>query len=204
MRNLIFASLGLALPLVAAAQPPPPPPPPPSGGGGMPGEEAPDEPKMRFDVGLVAALPQGDLSDLDVDTSFGLNLAFGYTVIPNVSVGAGLRYISVSSPRDDAAGFDISNYDFNFTGRYTFPVSPTVKAFGEAIILISTLSASANGDSQSESGIGFGARGGALFNVSGRISVGGALSYTTADIDLGDASLTTAWLGVEGFASFGF
>ena len=36
------------------------------------------------------------------------------------------------------------------------------------------------------------------------ISVGGALSYTTADIDLGDASLTTAWLGVEGFASFGF
>ena len=25
-----------------------------------------------------------------------------------------------------------------------------------------------------------------------------------ADIDLGQASLTTAWLGVEGFASFGF
>lgn len=199
MRKLLALGslLTVSLPLVAAAQPPPPPPPPPGGGGGMAGAPS-DEPKMRFDVGLIIGLPQEDLDE--ADTSPGINLQFGYTVVPNVSILVGLRYFQVQAEGLDEAGIDLSNYDFDIGARYAFPISPTAKAFGEAMLIYSTVAIDAMGMSDSESDIGFGARGGVVFNVSGKIGVGGALSYTTAEIN--DA--TAAWLGIEGFASFGF
>src|SRR5688572_16107686 len=96
MRKLLGLGslLAVSLPLVAAAQPPPPPPPPGGGGGG--GFE-PTEPKMRFEVGLVAAMPQGDWNDDVVDISPGLELAFHFTVATNLSVFAGLRAISIQA-----------------------------------------------------------------------------------------------------------
>jgi opacity protein-like surface antigen len=196
---LLGSLVGLSLPLVAAAQPPPPPPPPP-GGGGYAGDPTMNEPKMRFDVGLIAGLPQGDFDQLDADTSPGLNLQFGYNFMPNVGILIGVRYFSVQSTALDDAGIDFANYDFDIGGRYAFPISPTAKAFAEAMLIYSTVMAEGGGESNSESDVGFGVRGGAMFNVSGKISVGGAVSYTTADID--DA--TAAWLGLEGFVSFGF
>ncbi len=199
MRKLVSLAslLAVSLPLVAAAQPPPPPPPPPSGGGGGGGYEAVSEPKMRFDVGLVAGLAQGDFEN--VNTSPGINLSFGYTVANNISVFAGLRYISIQIEGGNN-GSDLSQADFLVGGRYAVPVSPTAKVFGEGMLLYSTLSA----DSNSESGIGFGARGGGVFNVSGNIGIGGAISFTTSSIDVGEISVDAAWLALEAFASFGF
>lgn len=197
---LVLGSLvAITLPLTAAAQPPPPPPPPPGGGGGMVGAPV-DEPKMRFDVGLIVGLPQGDLDQIDAETSPGINLQFGYNFMPNVGILLGLRYFAIQSPAADDAGIDFSNYDFDIGGRYTFPISPTAKAFAEAMLIYSTIAAESGGESDSESDIGFGARGGAMFNVSGKISLGGAVSFTTANIEDGDVG----WLGLEGFVSFGF
>jgi opacity protein-like surface antigen len=188
--------LVVALPLTAAAQPPPPPPPT---GGGMPGATS-TEPLMRFDAGLIIGLPQQDLDA--ANTSPGINLQFGYTVAPNISVLAGLRYFSVQF--DNSNGIDFSNYDFDAGARYSLPLSPTLQGFGEAMLIYSTVSVSANGDSQSWSGIGFGARGGVMTKVSGNISVGGALSFTTASIKIMDNDGDAGWIGLEGFASFGF
>jgi opacity protein-like surface antigen len=205
MRKLLgLASLVVvSLPLVAAAQPPPPPPPPPSGGGGGYGGE-PEEPKMRLDVALIAGLPQQDLSDTDAGTSPGLGIAFGYTVANNISISAGLRYFAVQSDSASDAGVDLASYDFILAGRYSFPISPTAKAFGEALLMYDTFSVSGGGESDSASGVGFGARGGAQFNVSGKIALGGAVSFTTANVSDQGADADIGWLGIEGFVSFGF
>jgi len=195
---LLGSLVGLTLPLVAAAQPPPPPPPPPGGGGGYSGDPTMNEPKMRFDVGLIAGLPQEDLDE--ADTSPGINLQFGYNFMPNIGILIGVRYFSIQAEGLDEQGVDLSNYDFDIGARYAFPISPTAKAFIEGMLIYSTVAIDAMGMSDSESDIGFGGRGGVMFNVSGKISVGGAVSYTTAEIN--DAS--AAWLGLEGFVSFGF
>ena len=196
MRKLLAVGslLGVSLPLTAAAQPPPPPPPAP---GGPTGYE-PAEPKMRLDVGLIVGLPQGDFGDA-AETSPGINIDFGYTVAPNISIFAGIRYFSIQV-EGGTGGAELGNYDFHVGGRYSMPVSPTAKVFGEGYLQYATLSISDDGFEASESGIGFGARGGAVFNVSGNIGIGGALSFSTATIEEFDA----AWLGLEGFVSFGF
>ena len=198
MRKLLLLGslVGLTLPLVAAAQPPPPPPPP--GGGGGYANEPVNEPRMRFDVGLFAGLPQGDIDE--ADTSPGLNLQFGYNFQPNIGILLGLRVISVQAEGLDESGVDITNYDLDIGARYSFPISPTAKAFGEAMLIYSTLMAEAQGESDSESDIGFGARGGVAFNVSGKIALGGALGFSSASIN----DVDIAWLTLEGFVSFGF
>lgn len=198
MRKLLALGslVTVSFPLLAAAQPPPPPPP----AGGATGYETP-EPKMRLDVGLIAGMPQGDFEG--VSTSPGINIDFGYTVANNISVFGGIRYFAVQLEGGND-GVEYGSYDFHVGGRYSVPVSPTAKVFGEGYLQFATLSVEANGFEASESGIGFGARGGGVFNVSGNIGIGGALSFSTASIDLGDASADAAWLGIEGFVSFGF
>jgi len=153
--------------------------PPPLGGGGGGG------------------IASGDYEN--VDTSPVLTLIFGATVAPNISVFGGFRYVVVQ-PEGDTGGIDISQYDFLGGGRYSFPLSPTAKGFGEGFLTYSTLAVDFNGQSDSESGLGFGLRGGVVFTVSGNIGIGGAISFTTADINDGDA----AWITPEVFASFGF
>jgi Outer membrane protein beta-barrel domain len=192
---------GVGLPVLAAAQPPPPPPP---GGGGYAAAE-PAEPKMRFDVGLFAALPQGDLDGdgSQINTSPGINLQFGYTVMPNLGLSVGLRYIAIQVD-GGTDGVDFSNYDFDIGGRYSFPVSPTAKLFGEAMLIFSTLAVDNGTQSESESGIGFLGRVGGAFKVSGNISVGGSLSFSTATIEIQGTDIDTAWAALEGFVSFGF
>ncbi len=193
---LAFSLLGLSLPLTAIAQPPPPPPPPPPGGGSM-ATEAPAEPLMRFEAGLIIGIPQGDYEG--VDTSPGIHLQFGYTVAPNISVFGGLRYISVQFA-DAPEGVSFAHYDFNAGVRYSVPMSPTMKLFGEAHLEFSTVSADAGGESQSESGLGIGVRAGAIFAISPTIGIGGSLGYSTASINDDD----DAWLTLDAFASFGF
>ena len=159
---------------------------------------------MRFDVGLIAGLPQQDLDD--ADTSPGVNLQFGYLFTPNLGILLGIRYFQVQV--EDSGGVDISNYDADIGVRYQMPVSPTMRVFGEAMLIYSTLEFSGDGGSIDGSGIGFGVRGGGAFNVSGNISIGGALSYTTASIELESGGMTAdgdaGWIGLEGFVSFGF
>ncbi len=203
MRKVIVLGslLGIALSLIASeaseafAQPPPPPPMGgPATGGGM---EVAAEPKMRFEGGIIIGLPQGDLSE--ADTSIGIGLVFGATVAPNISVFGGLRYIKISVA-DAPSGVDLAYYDLLAGARYTSPVSPTMKVFGEAHLSYATVSVSADGQSASESGIGFGARGGAIFMMGPSFGIGGGVGYSTASINEG----TAAWLSVEGFAHVGF
>ena len=202
MRKLLALGslVGVSLPLMAAAQPPPPPPPGGGGGGGYAAEPAAG-PKMRFDVGLIAGLPQQDIDD--ADTSPGINLQFGYMFTPNLGLLLGIRYFQIQI--EDSAGVDFSNYDADVGVRYQMPISPTAKVFGEAMLIFSTLEVSVDGaGSVDGSGIGFGVRGGGAFNVSGNISLGAALSYTTASIEIEDSDGDVGWLGLEGFVSFGF
>lgn len=152
---------------------------------------------MRFEGGLIIGLPQGDFEG--ADTSIGIGLIFGATVAPNISVFGGLRYIKVSIA-DAPEGFDLAYYDLVAGARYTAPMSPTMKVFGEAYLAYATVSASAGGESASESGIGFGARGGAIFMMSPSFGIGGGLGYSTASINEG----TAAWLTLDGFAHVGF
>jgi hypothetical protein len=159
---------------------------------------------MRFDVGLIAGLPQQDLDD--ADTSPGINLQFGYMFTPNIGLLVGARYFQVQV--EDAQGVDISNFDLDIGARYQMPVSPTARVFGEAMLIYSTLKFEGDGGSIEGSGVGFGIRGGGVFNVSGNIGIGAAVSYTTASIDLEDMGVSAegdaGWIGLEGFASFGF
>lgn len=193
-----FASLlGIALPLTAIAQPPPPPPPPPSGGGYV--APAPVEPSMRVDVGLSANIAGGDFEN--VDTSPGFNATLGVTVAPRISVFGGLRFIAIQPEGGDG---DFSQFDISAGGRYAAPVSPTAKLFGEAFLALTTLSFDTIDGSESESGLGFGIRVGGVFAVSGNIGIGGAVSYTTASVDLGGFDVDAAWTALEGFVSFGF
>ena len=156
---------------------------------------------MRFDVGLIAGIPQQDLDE--ADTSPGINLQFGYLFTPNLGMLVGLRYFQIQFDGDQDIEF--GNYDADVGIRYQMPVSPTMYAFGEAMLIYSTLEVRVDGDTVADgSGIGFGVRGGAAFRVSGNISLGGALSYTTASIDLEGEEGDAGWLGLEGFVSFGF
>jgi Outer membrane protein beta-barrel domain len=200
MRKLFLLGtvVGLGLPVLAAAQPPPPPPP---GGGGYAAAE-PTEPKLRFDVGLIAGLPQQDLDE--ANTSPGINLNFGYGFTPNLGLSVGVRYFQVQVDGADEQGIDIGNYDFDIGVRYTTPISPTAKVFGEGMLIYSTLEFKGGGTTVDGSGIGFMARGGVLFRMSGNIWLGGALSYSTASIDLDGTDGDAGWLGLEGLVSFGF
>lgn len=198
MRTLIALGslVGIAAPLTAVAQPPPPPPPP-----GAYAAPAP-EPKMRVDVGLSLNIAGGDFEN--VDTSPGLNAALGVTVAPRVSVFGGLRVIAVQ-PDGDSGDGDITQFDVSAGARYAAPISPTAKIFGEGFLSFTTLSFdTVDGGSDSESGLGFGVRVGALFAVSGNIGVGGAISYTTASIDFDIVDVDAAWTSLDGFVSFGF
>ncbi|HLL23533.1 MAG TPA: outer membrane beta-barrel protein [Kofleriaceae bacterium] len=179
--SLVFLPLVL-LPLGAAAQPPPPPP--------RSADSTAPEPKGRFEIALLAGSPQGDFRN--VDTSFGVSVTYGYMFSPNIGVLTGLRWISVQADAD----LDALQGDAMFGGRYAARVSPTAKVFGEAMLLVSVLDV----EDESESGFGFGLRGGAVLDVGSNIGLGGALSYTTSEIEDTDA----AWLTIEGFASFGF
>src|SRR5687767_15350842 len=170
MRKLLgLCSLAIvSLPLTAAAQPPPPPPPPPGGGFSSGVEE---EPKMRLDVGLFVAMEQSD-DLMNIDPSPGVSLAFGFTVAPNASIFAGIRYIAVQ-PENDDTGVDVSYYDFIAGGRYAFPVSPSAKVFGEAFLGYGSVEFSDDSSSLSGSGLQFGAKGGGMFKVGGKTSIGG-------------------------------
>lgn len=207
MRKLlaIGSLVGVSLPLLAAAQPPPPPPPPPSGGGGgYAGDPVASEPKMRFDVGLIAGLPQDDIDD--ADTSPGVTLWFGYNFTPNVGLLVGARYFQVQV--EDSQGVDIGYFDLDLGGRYQMPVSPTAKVFGEAMLQFASLRVEGDGGSIEGTGIGFGLRGGGVFNVSGNIGIGAAVSFSSASIEFDEDGLSgeldAGWIGLEGFASFGF
>lgn len=187
MRRLGVASV-LATATVAGAQPP--------------------EPKLLLDVGLVAGIPRGDFDDFDAETSPGLHLQGGYLVAQNIGIVVGARYFLVRSQFADDNDVDIVNWDLDVGGRYQLPVSPTLDVFGEAILIYSTLDVSGPGGSVDGSGIGFGARAGAMFDVSPRIGLGGAASVTAARVDIetgtGSGKGDAVWVGLEGFVSFGF
>jgi hypothetical protein len=145
----------------------------------------------------------------NIDTSPGLDVSFGYTVAPNISILAGLRFIAVQVSEDvNTGGGDISYYDFYAGGRYSFPISPTAKAFIEAFLGYGTVSFEQGGETLDGSGLQFGGKGGAMFKVTPTISIGGAVSYSTGSVELSamgtSLDVDTAWLGLEGFVSFGF
>jgi len=207
MRTIVALTL-LALPATAAAQP------------GMtpyyaqPPMAAPVavEPKLRLELSLGAASPKGDWKDqLAADTSPALGLQLGFTVAPNVSVFGGFRYVNVKF-QDTAidggavpADLELSHRELQLGLRFMSPISPSAKFFVEGHVHSATIAASYQGQTDSESGLGLGGRGGVVFMVDRKIGLGAAVSYSSADIEIDQTeSFADTWLGFDGFLSFWF
>jgi|MudIll2142460700_1097286.scaffolds.fasta_scaffold01225_4 hypothetical protein len=206
MRTIVAMTL-LALPATAAAQP------------GMtpyyaqPPVAAPAavEPKLRLELSLGAASPKGDWKDqLAADTSPVFGLQLGFTVAPNISLFGGLRYVSVKLQTNAIDGgvpadLELSHRELQLGLRFMSPLSPSAKFFIEGHVHSATVAASYQGQTDSESGVGLGARGGVVFMVDRKIGLGGAVSYSSADIQIDQTeSFDDTWLGVDGFLSFWF
>jgi hypothetical protein len=208
MRMILVTTVcSLAVPLTAAAQP-----------GATPYYAQPPvaapvelEPKVRLEVSLGAASPKGDWkNELQADTSTAFGVQLGFAVAPNVSLFGGFRYVRVKLADDAEAGapegFELSHRELQLGLRYTSPMSPTSKFFIEGNINSSTVAASFEGESESYSGVGLGARGGLIFMLDRKIGLGFAVSYTSAGIDIeeGGEAFDDTWLGFDGNLNFWF
>ncbi len=176
---------------------------------------APVEPKMRLELSLGAASPKGDWKeDNVVETSPSLGLQLGFTVAPNISLFGGFRYVRVQFDEevvgDGADDLEVTHRELQLGVRFTSPMSPTSKFFIEGQLNRSTVSASFQGEGESYSGVGLGARGGMIFMVDRNIGLGVALSYTSAGIDVDEGSegggekFDDTWLGFDANLSFWF
>ena len=188
---LVALMLILAPAAPARAQVPPAAP----TGGGYP---APPPTRMRIDVGLGAASPQGDYEG--VATSPELHAAFGYSVIPSLSLHVFFRYILVQ-PEEDIPGLDASYYELGVGGRYALPVGPQTELFGELNVMNTTAAVDYMGQSDSESEVGFGIRAGGVFLLSRTLGIGGSLGYSSAEYP---ENFDAVWTTVEAHASFRF
>jgi len=202
MRKIALLAM-FALPVTAAAQP-----------GATPYYAAPPqpapalfEPKAHLEIGIIAASPKGDWEkQLDADTSPGFHLQLGYSVGQNVSLFGGLRYVRVNY-NEEALGtseLEISHRELQLGLRFMSPMSPTSKFFVEGNIHSATLAASLEGESESESGLGFGARLGMMFMVDTKIGLGVAVGYSSADITAGEDKFDDSWLTGDASLSFFF
>lgn len=199
----------VALPLTAAAQPGAAPyyaaPPP------QPVVVQPAEPKVRLEIGLLAASPKGDWDQIEADTSPGFGVQLGFRVSPGVDLFGGLRYVRVDYDEEalglpSDSGLEISHRELQVGVRFTTALSPGAKGFFEGNIHSATLAASFEGESESESGLGIGVRGGVIFMADRTIGIGVAAGYTSADITAdGEAEeFEDAWLTGDAFVSFWF
>jgi opacity protein-like surface antigen len=187
MKRLVVALV--ALPALAAAQPgnyyaqPPPPQPVPSA------PEVQPEPKAHLELAILASSPRGDWKkQLGGETSPGLQLRLGFAVAPNISVFGGVRYVRVNYDEAVLGSSDLrlSQRELQLGMRFTTPVSPTARLFVEGDVHSATLTASVEGDSESESGVGLGVRAGVMFMLDRKIGLGFAIGYSSADIELND------------------
>jgi hypothetical protein len=211
MRTIAFALVSmLALPLTAAAQPGASPyyaTPPPA----QPVAVAPAEPKVRLEVGLIAASPRGDWEQLEAESSPGFGLSLGFRVSRGVELFGGLRYVRVEYD-EEALGLtdfdiEISHRELQLGVRFTTDISPGAKAFVEGNLHSATLTASVEGDSNSESGLGVGARGGLIFMADQKIGIGVAVGYSSAEITADAESseeFEDAWVTGDAFVTFWF
>jgi Outer membrane protein beta-barrel domain len=158
--------------------------------------------KTRVDVGVLAGVPQSDLADssgIDAKVSPGVNIQVGRDVASHVGVFVGVRYFKVRSEEVETFQSELSNYDLDLGVRYSFALSSVATAFVEGMLMYSIADFD-GGDLSGSNGFGIGGRGGVAFPIGQRVSVGAAVSYTSAN--LGGRSY--AWLGLEGFASVAF
>jgi len=202
MRKIAVLAM-LALPVTAAAQPgnyyaqPPPP------------AAAPAlfEPKAHLEIGIIAGTPKGDWKELQSETSPGFHLQLGYTIGQNISLFGGLRYMRVEYDEQalGVSDLELSHRELQLGLRFMSPISPSAKFFVEGNLHSATLTASVEGDSQQESGMGLGARAGLVFMVDTKIGLGFAVGYSSADVsfDEGD-EFEDAWLTGDASLSFFF
>lgn len=209
MRTTTIAALPflLALPAIAAAQPgmapyyaQPPAPAPVAA-----------EPKVHVELSVGAASPKGDWKDqLGADTSPILGLQLGFAIAPNVSLFGGLRYVDVRLQQDAIdggvpEGLELSHRELQLGLRFMSPVSPTAKLFIEGHVHAARVAASYQGETESESGVGLGGRGGLVFMVDRKIGLGAAISYASAAIEVGEGeTFDDTWLGFDGFVAIWF
>ncbi len=207
MRIAVVAVVVLVLPLTAAAQPgmtPMTAPPGPE-----PVVVAP-QPKVHFEVGLVAASPKGDWKAAGAETSPGFHVQLGVAVSPNLSLFGALRYVGVQFTPDSGVPADaqISHRELQLGLRFTSPISPGAKLFVEGNLHSATIAADYQGDSQSESGGGLGVRAGVLFMMSRTLALGVGVDYSsstiTADSPDTQMDFKDEWVGANGFVSFLF
>lgn len=201
MRKIAVLAM-LALPVTAAAQPGATP------YYAQPPEPAPAlfEPKAHLEIGLIAGTPKGDWEQLDSETSPGFHLQLGYTIGQNISLFGGLRYMRVEYNEQTLGTTDLelSHRELQLGLRYMSPISPSAKFFLEGNIHSATLTASTQGESEQESGMGLGVRAGLVFMVDTKIGLGVAVGYSSADITAGEDEFEDAWLTGDASLSFFF
>ena len=169
---------------------------PPPGGGGPPPPGTGAMTQFRWDAGLIMGLPQGDLDDV-ADTSFGLRVAIGYNVNPNLSAHASFRYILVSETAE-ADGLDISYRDFGVGGRYTLG-SGQITPYVEGELLLSTIRFEFDGFAGSESDPAMLGRAGGIYKWKPNMDIIFFGSYTIIFVDEEESGLNDAsWLELGG------
>lgn len=173
---------------------------------GQPGmmEAPPPMKKMRLDLSLGPAFPQGDLSDFNYETSFMFGVQFGFYFTPNVSLEAVLQGIAMQNDQFVDSQTQ-TQADIGVGARYTFPVSPVLGVFGEGLLIYSTIRTEADGyDSQSDSGGGLALRGGLNYNLSPSYAIGGSAGFQSSKIDTQGVDVDVQWFTINGTFSFRF
>lgn len=205
MKRLVAAA-GLLVPALAAAQPgnyyaqPPQP-------VSQPAVEP--EPRVHLDLAILAAAPRGDWKEqLAGETSPGFQLRVGTVVAPNISVFGGVRYVRVNYDEARLATSDLrlSHRELQLGVRVIQPIAPAAKLFFEGDVHSATMTASFDGGSESESGVGLGARTGLMLLIDRKIALSFAVGFSTADIDLGGdgEDFQDAWLTGDAGVTFLF
>jgi len=167
-----------------------------------PAAEAPK--KIQLSAGLFYGMPQGDFKEFSgmdlVGNSPGVVIQGGYEVIPKLSIMGAIRYYAVASEID---GVDLSSWEIQVGARYAHPVSPVLKVYGEAYGERVAYSADAGGASSDSSGFGFVVGGGVLYALKPNVSLGGGLTYSSAELepDMGE-SQSSGWLSLAAFAAY--
>ncbi|MBN2723109.1 MAG: porin family protein [Deltaproteobacteria bacterium] len=135
---------------------------------------------------------QGDVEG--IDPFLGFNISGFYNVMPNVAVGASIRYQMYSVDSGDA-----SSIMFGVEGRYYFPINNQMRVYGLAglgydmySISIDTPLGTVEGD---DTAIYIQVGGGVEYALSPVMSVGGQLRYQLNMWDEGDGDANDWYLG---------
>ncbi len=155
---------------------------------------------FRAELALGFGSARGDYHDMDKSPLVRARL--GYQLHPNVVVHGFFRYIDV---RVDVDWLDVdqSNIDIGAGIRVTNPVAANTRAFSDLEVFRHWERATVDGEeTPTNTGYGFGLRGGFAVFVHPKIELAGFVGYNRTTLEFDDGEGTSAWLTFEVGAIF--